>query len=286
MIKVWFALTRPLNVLITFCAVFIGALITGILTPLSDLLVAMCSAALICAGGNVLNDYFDISIDKINKPQRPLPSGTIKRSHALLLAIILMVAGLSLSFFINVYALAIAFLATVLLISYNAYLKRKAGVLGNFAVSITGALPIVYGAAAVDHLEAMLFPAAFAFLLHLGREIIKDLEDVIGDRQAKSCSIPTRFSPRISYYMGFMPLFVLFCITPLPYFFRWYSILYLLLVIPLVNLLLLASFFYFRKKLDPGNLHRLSMVLKLSMVFGLLSLIAGTLDFPLPFFHG
>jgi geranylgeranylglycerol-phosphate geranylgeranyltransferase len=284
MIKVWLALTRPLNVFITFCAVFIGALITGFLTPLSNLLVAMASAALICAGGNALNDYFDIEIDRINKPHRPLPSGAIKRSHALLFALILMAAGLSLSFFINENTLIIALVAILLLTAYNGYLKRNGGLLGNFTVSITGALPIAYGGAAVNHLEAILFPTVFAFLFHLGREIIKDLEDVIGDTRAKSCSIPTRFSPRVSYRIGFVPLFVLFCITPLPYLFRWYSILYLLLVIPFVNLLLLASFFYFRKKLDPGNLHRLSMVLKLSMVFGLLSLIAGTLCIPLPFF--
>ena len=170
------------------------------------------------------------------------------------------------------------------MVYYNAYLKRSAGVLGNLTVSITGALPIVFGGAAVNHLEAMLFPAVFAFLLHLGREIIKDLEDVIGDQQAKSCSIPTRFSPRVSYYIGFIPLLILFCITPLPYMLRWYNLSYLLLVIPLVNLLLFISFFYFRNKQDPKNLHRLSVVLKLGMMFGLLSLIAGTLHLPLSFF--
>ncbi len=283
MMKVWFSLTRPLNVLITFCAVFIGALITGYITPFSDLLLAMCSAALICAGGNVLNDYFDIAIDKINKPHRPLPSGAIERSHALIFASFLMASGLFLSFFITAHAVAIACGAVILLISYNAYLKRKAGVLGNLAVSIAGALPIVYGGTAVNHLEAMLFPAAFAFLLHLGREIIKDLEDVIGDRQAKSCSIPTRFGPRTSYYIGFIPLLVLVCITPLPFLLRWYSIYYLIIVTPLVNILLIFSFFYFRKKQDKESLHRLSIILKLGMVFGLLSLIAGTLPLPFPF---
>jgi geranylgeranylglycerol-phosphate geranylgeranyltransferase len=284
MIKVWFTLTRPLNVLITFCAVFVGALITGFLTPFSNLLLAMCSAALICAGGNVLNDFFDIEIDRMNKPSRPLPSGAIKHSHAVTLAIFCLGTGLLISVFIHVNAIIIAAAATVLLISYNGYLKRNGGVLGNLAVSITGALPIAYGGAAVNHLEEMLFPTAFAFLIHLGREIIKDLEDVTGDMKAKSRSIPTRFSPQASYYMGFIPLMVLFLITPLPFILGRYNLFYIILVIPLVNILLLIAFFYFRKRLDPANLHRLSTVLKLGMVFGLLSLVAGTRHLPLSFF--
>lgn len=280
MIKVWLALTRPLNVLITACAVLIGALITGFLTPFLDLVLAVCSAALICAGGNALNDYFDVEIDSINRPGRPLPSGAIKRSHALFFGMGCLAAGLLLSFFINVHAVIIAVIAIILLISYNGYLKRNGGVIGNLAVSITGALPIAYGGAAVKHIEAMFFPTIFALLLHLGREIIKDLEDVTGDRAVKSRSIPSRFPPRVSYCIGFIPLLVLFCITPLPYLLRWYNPLYLILVIPLVNLPLLVSFFVFLDKQDQKNLHRLSTVLKLAMVFGLLSLIAGTLDLP------
>lgn len=283
MIKVWLGLTRPLNVLITFCAVFIGAIISGFLAPFSKVLLGMCSAGLICAGGNALNDYFDIDIDRINKPHRPLPSGAIKRSHALILALSSLGAGLVLSFFINTRAIAIAVLAIALLASYNAYLKRSGGLAGNIAVSVTGALPIAYGGAAVGHLEAMLFPCVFAFLFHLGREIIKDLEDVTGDRMVKSRSIPARLTPRISYYLAFIPLLLLFFTTPLPYVLGWYNLYYLIIVIPLVNILILVSFFHFRTKQDPASLHRLSAILKWGMVCGLLSLIAGTLHIPLPF---
>jgi geranylgeranylglycerol-phosphate geranylgeranyltransferase len=277
MIKVWIILTRPFNVLITSSAVFIGALLTGSLAPLGDLILAMCSAALICAGGNALNDYFDIEIDRINKPGRPLPAGRIKPPQALAFGIICLVAGIILSIFINAIALILAAAASALLVSYNAYLKRKAGLAGNMVVSIAGALPIVYGGAAVNNLAATPFPAVFAFLFHLGREIIKDLEDKVGDALAKSRSIPGFFSPGISYRIGFIPLCILFVITPLPYLLHLYNIYYFIIVLPFVNLLLLISFFFFRNKLEPRSMNRLSTLLKLGMVFGLLSLIVGTL---------
>jgi geranylgeranylglycerol-phosphate geranylgeranyltransferase len=277
MIKVWVSITRPLNILITACAVFIGALLTGTLSPLSKIILALCSAAFICAGGNVLNDYFDVDIDKINKPRRPLPSGKIQKNNALIYSVTLLACGFLLAFFISLQAVLLAAIAVVLLVSYNAYVKRRTGIIGNMLISMTGALPIAYGGIATGKIHGILFPTVFAFLLHLGREIIKDIEDVTGDRLAKSCSIPTRFTPQVSYYIGFIPLFFLVIITPLPFIFKLYNVFYLPLVLLLVNLPLLISFFFFRKKLDTANLHKLSNILKLEMVFGLLSLIIGTL---------
>lgn len=276
MIKVWITILRPFNVLITGTAVFIGALLTGSITPLSKIILAMVSAAFICAGGNVENDYFDVEIDRINKPYRPIPSGRIKRKHALLFSIILTIIGLAIAIFITSKALLLAICAVILLLAYNAYLKKNVGLIGNMAVSITATLSIVYGGIAVGRIEGILFPAFFAFLFHLGREIIKDIEDISGDRMAKSCSIPSHYSLEKSYYIGFIPLFLLLVITPLPYFLNMYNLFYLLVVIPLVDLLLLFSFLFFRKKLDSINLHKLSNILKLGMVFGLFSLIIGT----------
>ncbi len=273
--KTWLTIVRPFNLLITTFAVFIGALLTGNITPLWKIFLAMLSAASICAGGNVLNDYFDVQIDRINKPDRPIPSGKIKRKSALLFSIILMVIGTVISFFISLQALLIASSAVILLLTYNANLKKKAGIVGNITVSFTAALSVIYGGIAVGRIEGTLFPSLFAFLFHLGREIIKDIEDTSGDRVVKSCSIPARFSPEKSYYIGFIPLFLLIAITPLPYVFEIYNLFYLLVVIPLVDILLLFSFFFFRKKLNSENLHKLSNIIKLGMVFGLISLITG-----------
>ena len=75
-------LLRPVNILITFISVFIGAWVGGNIYPLKNLFYACLSGALICGGGNVLNDYFDAESDMINKPNRPIPS-QIKCSYSL-----------------------------------------------------------------------------------------------------------------------------------------------------------------------------------------------------------
>jgi len=274
-LKSWFGITRPINVIIAGCTVFIGAFLTGKISPTINIVLAILSVTFICAGGNVLNDYYDVEVDRINKPNRPIPAGKITRKSALLFFFILTAIGMSIAPLISIKALALAFTAVVLLVLYNVYLKRKTGLLGNVTVSFTAALTIIYGGLAVGRIDGTLFPALFAFLIHTGREIIKDIEDVAGDRHLRLCSIPTRFSLQTSYYLGFIPLFLLIIIVPLPYIYGIYNLFYILLVIPFVDLLLLFSFFYFRKKLDTRNLHNLSNIIKLTMVFGLISLVMG-----------
>ena len=273
--KVWIVISRPYNVLITGCAVFIGALLTGTITPISKIVLAMLSAAFICGGGNVENDYFDVEIDRINKPKRPIPSGKIKRKSALLFYVILSSVGIIISMFITFKALILAVSVVILLFAYNAYLKRNSGIIGNIAVSFTAALSIVYGGVAVGKLEGVLFPAILAFLFNLGREIIKDIEDISGDKSSKSYSVPSRYSLKKSYIIAFFPLFLLIVITPLPYLFHIYNLYYLIIVITSVDLLLLLSFLFFWEKFDSKNIHKLSNILKIGMLFGLLSLVIG-----------
>ncbi len=273
--KVWIVISRPYNVLITGCAVFIGALLTGTITPVSKIVLAMLSAAFICGGGNVENDYFDVEIDRINKPKRPIPSGKIKRKSALFFYVILSSVGIIISIFITFKALILAVSVVILLFAYNAYLKRNSGIIGNIAVSFTVALSIVYGGIAVGKLEGVLFPAILAFLFNLGREIIKDIEDISGDKSSKSYSVPSRYSLKKSYIIAFIPLFLLIVVTPLPYLFHIYNLYYLIIVITSVDLLLLLSFLFFWKKFDSKNIHKLSNILKIGMLFGLLSLVIG-----------
>ena len=77
-IKGYIALTRPPNLIIAFLSIFIGGFVTGSIQPLVKLLLACFSGMLVMAGANSINDYFDLEIDRINKPKRPLPSGLVK----------------------------------------------------------------------------------------------------------------------------------------------------------------------------------------------------------------
>ena len=81
------------------------------------------AALFIMGGGNSLNDYFDYRIDKLNKPERPIPSGLITRQRALIFSICLFFVGLFLGLFLNIFALSIVFINTCLLIVYARYSK-------------------------------------------------------------------------------------------------------------------------------------------------------------------
>jgi geranylgeranylglycerol-phosphate geranylgeranyltransferase len=77
-------LSRPLNVLIAFMTIIVAAELAGGLDPLLHVLLAALSASLITIGANVINDYYDIQIDQINKPNRPLAAAALSPKTALI----------------------------------------------------------------------------------------------------------------------------------------------------------------------------------------------------------
>ena len=76
-------ISRLNNVIISFLTIIVAAELAGGLDPFSNVLLAAFAAAFITIGANVINDYFDIDIDRINKPDRPLAAGEISRKLAL-----------------------------------------------------------------------------------------------------------------------------------------------------------------------------------------------------------
>ncbi|MDP2974417.1 MAG: UbiA family prenyltransferase, partial [Candidatus Diapherotrites archaeon] len=88
------SIIRPLNCLMAAFGAFIGYSIAGSAIQFQkEIGIAMAAAFLVCAGGMVINDYFDRNVDKRLHPRKPLPSGAIKPKTALLYAIALFIAG-------------------------------------------------------------------------------------------------------------------------------------------------------------------------------------------------
>ena len=109
---------RPLNCFMGAIAVWIGSLVAGApLYPGEPVLFAMASAFLICGGGMAINDYFDTEIDRINRPKRPIPSGRMKKDSAFVYSIFLLLAGITLSYFINTNAFYTAITVSAILLS-------------------------------------------------------------------------------------------------------------------------------------------------------------------------
>ncbi|NVM04890.1 MAG: geranylgeranylglycerol-phosphate geranylgeranyltransferase [Candidatus Helarchaeota archaeon] len=264
-------LLRPVNILITFISVFIGAWVGGNIYPLEKLFYACLSAALICGGGNVLNDYFDAESDMINKPNRPIPSGIICKLDALIFWIIISIIGFSISFFISLNGVFIAATAVILLFLYSSFIKNTI-LIGNIIISFLTGLAFIYGGEAVGNIEGAYIPAIFAFLFHFGREIIKDAEDIEGDSAAKLCTFPIKYGIKKSIYFVTAVFVFLSLLTLYPYLFLEYSLVYLLIVVFGVDLTIFYVIYLLFKNPDKYSLRRVNNILKGDMLIGLLAL--------------
>jgi geranylgeranylglycerol-phosphate geranylgeranyltransferase len=273
----FFRLARPLNLSLGVISIFIGAFVTGTIQPLTNLLLACISGGLVMAGGNVINDYFDIDIDRLDKPGRPLVSGKVKIKDAIIFSIILFVLGIFLSIFIHYFAFLIAVFISGGLILYGAKLKRTV-LLGNLAVSLFSAMAFIYGALSVGRWRESLIPAGFAFLFHLGREIIKDVQDLKADEACSAHTLPVRFGEKVAFVTATCVFGILIIFTLIPYLLGIYGKGYFWTVLIGVDLVLIITLGWVWIRPLSGNLARTSMVLKADMFVGLLAIYIGTLD--------
>ncbi len=269
-------LTRPANNWITALSVFVGAMVCGKIEFWDKILFACVSAFFISAGGNVLNDFFDVEIDRINKPSRPLPRGIISLKSALVFSAILFFIGLALSFRINPPSPILASFACGLLIVYS-YILKRALLWGNLVVSAVAALAFIYGGIATEDFRFSLIPAAFALLFHLGREILKDMEDIKGDSSVGASTLPIKLGVEFSVNICTLVFLFLMGLTTFPYFFHLFSLRYLLVAVFGVDIILIHVVWSMRHDHSSANLHRLSNILKIDMLIGLLAILLGRL---------
>ena len=270
----FFVLSRPVNVLISFLSIFIAIVICGPLTDWPRTLLACLTGAFMTAAANAINDVYDLEIDRINRPQRPLPSGVITPKEAVVFSIIFFFLGELCSAFINMWTLIIALVFSVLLTVYSAKLKRQP-IIGNFTVSLATAFAFLYGGIAVGYVENAVFPAIFAFLMHFGREIIKDMEDVDGDRSDGAQTLPIRFGMRTAKLFATVLLVLLIVITQAPFILDVYGIWYLVIVNVGVNTVLAYSVFSMWHRSTRPNFRILSAMLKADMLVGLFAVYVG-----------
>jgi geranylgeranylglycerol-phosphate geranylgeranyltransferase len=264
-------LSRPVNVLISFFTIIIAAEIAGGLNPLENVILAAISAALITIGANVINDYYDIEIDKINKPNRPLAAGVVSRKTAFLYFISVYLLAWCLALYMNVWMFLIAFTTSILLFFYSYHLKRTV-LWGNLTVSFATAMAFVYGGVAVGYYMESFFPASFAFLFHLGREILKDIQDMDGDNRAGAVTFPIKYGAFKSIVLIGIDFILLVFLTAIPYILSIYSLRYFLTICFGIYPVLLFVLYRSGKDYSPQNLGILSNLLKADMIVGLLAI--------------
>jgi geranylgeranylglycerol-phosphate geranylgeranyltransferase len=187
-----FAITRPVNSLAAGLAAMVAYLIATT-TIIPETLLLFAVVALITAAGNVINDYFDVEIDRVNRPDRPIPSGQVSIRAAGAYATILFLAGILFCLLTNVLCIAIAVFNSLLLIAYAARLKRTP-LLGNIAVSFLAASMFLFGGAlgGLPGVFRVLPFAVMTFFAMLARELVKDAEDIDGDKASGAVTLPIR----------------------------------------------------------------------------------------------
>ncbi len=270
-------IVRPINFIITFLSVLVAGLICSATKEISfTIIIAALSAAFVSSSGNVINDYFDVEIDKINRPDRVLPSGLLTKSSAMIYYILLVLLSLVFALFVNSTAFIIALAAIISIFIYS--LKFKSVPLaGNFIVAFFTGFTFIYGGVAVNNWEGGIFPAIFAFLINLMRELTKDIEDIKGDKAEGIRTFPIVFGIDKTKNIIIALSVLLIISTLFPFYLSIYNIEYLVLVLFTVDLLLV----YLNKALLNAEkieeFHRISSLMKLAMVLGLIAIYTGTL---------
>ena len=275
----FFLLPRPLNGLITALSVGVGAL-TAIQGPTwLPVLLAALSAALINGAGNVFNDLIDVDIDRINRPDRPLPAGHISHLAAGLQTLALTLAGGLCAFWLSPWHGFLALGIALLLAIYSIFLKNSL-LLGNILVAGVGAIAFPYGAFAVGDIGRSWIPALFALLFNIGREIVKDIEDIAGDQIRGEHTLPLRCGSQNAALVASLIYILLIGITWIPFFTAIYNIFYALALLPVNGLVLYVLWQLHRQRAQLSD-DRLGRLLKIGMFSGLLAIVIGELAFDL-----
>jgi geranylgeranylglycerol-phosphate geranylgeranyltransferase len=218
------AITRPVNSIVAGIAGMVAYLIaTGTIIPETVLLFLI--VALVTAAGNVVNDYFDSDIDAINRPDRPIPSGSVGMVGAWRFSLLMFLSGIVISYFTNTLCFAIAIINAGLLMAYAARLKSTP-FYGNLAVSYLSASIFLFGGAlaGTTGLIHMLPVALITFFAMLTRELLKDAEDVKGDTAGGAVTLPIRIGIRPTARLAFVftVLAVVASLVPYLWWGQWY----------------------------------------------------------------
>ncbi len=173
------------------------------------LFLIVAATVMIAAAGYIINDYYDIKIDLINKPDRVVIGKTITRRYAIFFHTIISVTGVGTGLLINWKVGAINFASGFLLWLYSNNLKRQP-LIGNLVVSIlTGLSIFLLSFLYEQYLPLVMTYSLFAFFMTLIREVVKDMEDMKGDTTFGCKTLPIVWGIRKTKYFlyGVISLF-------------------------------------------------------------------------------
>lgn len=267
-------LTRFWNLVIIALAQYFSAifLLGGFQIVYSkQLFLLSLSTILIAAAGYIINDYYDVKIDLINKPKRVVIGRVLKRRVAMILHTLLNFIGIGLGLFLSIEIALLNFVSALLLWAYSNQFKRMV-LVGNLSVAFLTGLSIYIVAFHFDPYNSYIIAySLFAFFVTLIREIIKDLEDLKGDSTFGCRTLPVAYGLRTTKLVIYLAtVLLLISLSMLFYFFidEYITIVSLSLIIPF------GFLFYKLSKADTvKEFNYLSNYCKFVMLAGITSMI-------------
>ncbi len=207
------SLLRPELPFAAGICVIIGEIITLKAIPyISEIFLGFAWGFFLSGAAMILNDYFDIEVDKVNAPERPLPSGLISKKEVIVFTTVITIIGLIVSLFINKSAIILYIIFWIIGFLYNWKFKEK-GFFGNLFVSSSVAITIILGGIVVGdpwNTSVILF-SLMVFLFNLGEEIAADAMDLEGDKKRNSKSLAIMIGRKKAINISFS-LFMIFII--------------------------------------------------------------------------
>jgi len=274
-IPIYIRLMRPLNLFQGGIAVLVTATLMDHFPDWTIIFFAVGIVWSFTGAGNALNDYCDTEIDRINRPERPIPQGLISRKAALIFTIGLFVLGSLLAWPILSPELSVIVgIALVMLISYSLYFKVRP-LFGNLMVSLILGMAFLFAATVFGDISKGIPPFFLAFGFNLVREIVKDIQDMAGDRVVNARTIPLSIGIPSTRRLILLLTVMLMIGALLPFFLNIYGIYYLLVLIFAVEIPLVYFLYSISRDSSAENFGRLSSLLKADIFFGLLAIFLG-----------
>jgi 4-hydroxybenzoate polyprenyltransferase len=286
MTQALFKMSRPNNLLMIVFAMFAfrfgfaHTIAPEDFTQWMQFLGMMITIVLLTAGGNFINDYFDVRVDRINKPNAVYVETQVKRRVVILAHIVTTTLGIFISFFVgksmhSYLPFVVAIVVSIALGLYTPFFKKRV-LSGNLLVSLCiGMIPLwsVWPHLSNLHIAfwTLIF-SVFAFSVNFSREIVKDIEDVDGDAAENYKTLPVVMGTQTARIYALLFLFAALITAGVTLFIaatQHHSLGTLYLIGMGMCLPLTVTLFAVFMANSKEGFHKASLILKIAMAVGI-----------------
>jgi geranylgeranylglycerol-phosphate geranylgeranyltransferase len=233
-------------------------------------------------GAFALNDYFDVEVDrKNNRTDRPIIRGAISRQEALLITVMTFVVSVVAGYFMGNFG---ALVVLVVLIAFGIlydYKLKEYGVLGNIYIAFTMAAPFLFSSMLFNNSQVLLVLSVIAFLVGLGREIMKGIMDVEGDALRDVKTVARVYGTNTAKYVAVALYMIALLLAPVPFIFNidpaFYGNLYYAIPAAIAALVLLWICVDLLRSHDRKAISRARKTTLLGLLIALVAFLAGAL---------